>query len=184
MGASPTVELSFPTAHDSGSSPSRGRSIGGKRARARKRAAEAPGGLRRRCQPHAHGATPQFPDALSISQRLRGSTRTIPLRVLMTVADLSTAWVTAQVSEKDIQRVKLGEDARVVFTAYPEEPFQGRVAVIGDVLVPETRTVKVRIKIANEDHRLKPGMFARRPVRPGSSGAGRATRRAAGARQS
>jgi cobalt-zinc-cadmium efflux system membrane fusion protein len=84
-----------------------------------------------------------------------------PAAVLMVVADLSTVWVTAQVPEKDIQRVRLGDDARVNFSAYPGEPFQGRVRFIGDVLAPETRTVKVRIELPNADHRLKPGMFAR-----------------------
>jgi len=81
--------------------------------------------------------------------------------VLMVVADLSTIWVTAQVPEKDIQRVRMGEDARVQFSAYPGERFTGRVQFIGDVLAPETRTVKVRIQLANPQHRLKPGMFAR-----------------------
>jgi cobalt-zinc-cadmium efflux system membrane fusion protein len=84
-----------------------------------------------------------------------------PAAVLMVVADLSTIWVTAQVPEKDIQRVAVGDDAQVQFSAYPGERFTGRVRFVGDVLAPETRTVKVRIQLANERHRLKPGMFAR-----------------------
>lgn len=84
-----------------------------------------------------------------------------PAAVLMVVADLSTIWVTAQVPEKDIQRVSVGDDARVQFSAYPGDRFEGRVQFIGDVLAPETRTVKVRIQLPNEQHRLKPGMFAR-----------------------
>jgi cobalt-zinc-cadmium efflux system membrane fusion protein len=84
-----------------------------------------------------------------------------PAAVLMVIADLSTIWVTAQVPEKDIQRVAVGDDARARFSAYPGESFQGRVQLVGDVLAPETRTVKVRIQLANERHRLKPGMFAR-----------------------
>ncbi len=84
-----------------------------------------------------------------------------PAAVLMVVADLSTIWVTAQVPEKDIQRVAIGDDARLQFSAYPGERFEGRVQFIGDVLALETRTVKVRIQLANEQRRLKPGMFAR-----------------------
>ena len=84
-----------------------------------------------------------------------------PAAVLMVVADLSTVWVTAQVPEKDVQRVVVGDEARVQFSAYPAERFGGRVQFVGDVLAPETRTVKVRIELANERHRLKPGMFAR-----------------------
>jgi len=84
-----------------------------------------------------------------------------PAAVLMVIADLSTIWVTAQVPEKDIGRVSVGDDARVQFSAYPAERFEGRVRFVGDLLAPETRTVKVRIQLANEGHRLKPGMFAR-----------------------
>jgi membrane fusion protein, heavy metal efflux system len=84
-----------------------------------------------------------------------------PAAVLMVVADLSTVWVTAQLPEKDIQRVSVGDDARLQFSAYPGERFEGRVQFIGDVLALETRTVRVRIQLANERHRLKPGMFAR-----------------------
>ena len=44
-----------------------------------------------------------------------------PAAVLMTVADLSTIWVTANVPEKDIQRVAVGEEALIDFSAYPED---------------------------------------------------------------
>jgi len=84
-----------------------------------------------------------------------------PNAVLMVIADLSTIWVSAQVPEKDIQRVSVGDDAVAQFSAYPGERFQGRIQFVGDVLAPETRTVKVRIQLPNEQHRLKPGMFAR-----------------------
>lgn len=84
-----------------------------------------------------------------------------PAAVLMTVADLSTIWVTANVPEKDIQRVVVGEDAVIDFAAYPGERFTGRVAFVGEVLMTETRTVRVRIELVNANGRLKPGMFAR-----------------------
>ncbi|HZZ86212.1 MAG TPA: efflux RND transporter periplasmic adaptor subunit [Anaeromyxobacteraceae bacterium] len=89
-----------------------------------------------------------------------GQYQSDPAAVLMVVADLSTIWVTAQVPEKDLQRVAAGDEATVQFNAYPGERFAGRVLMVGDVLAPETRTVKVRIALANAAHRLKPGMFA------------------------
>ena len=88
-----------------------------------------------------------------------------PAAVLMTVADLSAIWVTANVPEKDIQRVAVGEDATIDFAAYPGEHFTGRVAFIGEVLTPETRSVRVRIELGNPGGRLKPGMFARVTLR-------------------
>jgi cobalt-zinc-cadmium efflux system membrane fusion protein len=80
--------------------------------------------------------------------------------VLMTVADLTTVWVTANVQEKDIRRIKIGEASNAVFAAYPGENVAGRVRFVGDLLDPDTRTTKVRMDFSNENGRLKPGMFA------------------------
>ncbi len=92
-----------------------------------------------------------------------------PAAVLMTVADLSSLWVAASVPEKDIQRVAVGEEARVELNAYPGQPIAGKVQLIGEVLAPETRTVKVRIRLDNPAGRIKPGMFARVTLRPAES---------------
>jgi cobalt-zinc-cadmium efflux system membrane fusion protein len=83
-----------------------------------------------------------------------------PAAVLMIVADLTTVWLTANVQEKDIRRVRLGDDASATFAAYPGEAFTGNVLFVGDLLDPETRTIKVRVSFENKDFRLKPGMFA------------------------
>ncbi|MEO8875653.1 MAG: efflux RND transporter periplasmic adaptor subunit [Polyangiaceae bacterium] len=83
-----------------------------------------------------------------------------PATVLMIVADLSTVWVTANVQEKDIRRVSQGDEAVATFVAYPGENFSGHVLFVGDLLDPETRTIKVRVAFPNPDTRLKPGMFA------------------------
>lgn len=79
---------------------------------------------------------------------------------LMTVADLSIVWVTANVQEKDIRRVRPGQDSTATFAAYPGESFPGKVLFVGDLLDPETRTIKVRIAFTNPNQWLKPGMFA------------------------
>ncbi len=83
-----------------------------------------------------------------------------PAQVLMIVADLSTVWLTANVQEKDIRRVKQGDEADASFAAYPNEKATGTVSFVGDLLDPETRTIKVRVAFANTDFRFKPGMFA------------------------
>lgn len=83
-----------------------------------------------------------------------------PTAALMTVADLSTVWMTASVTEKDIRFLKPGEDIVATTEAYPEETFSGKVLFIGDLIDPDTRTAKVRIAFANPDNRLKPGMYA------------------------
>jgi cobalt-zinc-cadmium efflux system membrane fusion protein len=78
---------------------------------------------------------------------------------LMTIADLSSVWVTSDVPETAIRFIKTGEPVRIDLAAYPNETFRGRVALIGDVVDPQTRTVKVRAELANPDGRLKPEMF-------------------------
>jgi membrane fusion protein, heavy metal efflux system len=89
-----------------------------------------------------------------------GEFKNDPNAVLMTVADLSTVWLTASVQEKDVRRVKVGDAATAVFSAYPDEHFVGKVFSVADLLDLDTRTVKVRVSIENSDGRFKPGMFA------------------------
>lgn len=89
-----------------------------------------------------------------------GEFRNDPTAALMTVADLSDIWVTANVQEKDIHFVRKGDPASATFAAYPTESFEGKVLFVADVLDPDTRTAKVRIVYPNRDGRLRPAMFA------------------------
>lgn len=89
-----------------------------------------------------------------------GEYRNDPNAALMTVADLSTIWVTANVQEKDIHFVHRGDPVSATFAAYPDQPFRGQVLFVADVLDPDTRTAKVRVAFDNEDGRLRPAMFA------------------------
>ncbi len=84
---------------------------------------------------------------------------------LFVVADLSTVWVVGNVSEKDISYVHQAttipdQSVEVQVAAYPGEAFQGIISYVGDVLDPATRTMQVRLKVANTVGRLKPEMFA------------------------
>jgi cobalt-zinc-cadmium efflux system membrane fusion protein len=79
---------------------------------------------------------------------------------LMTVADLSTIWVTANVPEKDTALVAKGQPVEIVFAAYPGEVLKGEVLFVSNVLDPDTRRTKVRINLENPENRFKPGMFA------------------------
>ena len=79
---------------------------------------------------------------------------------LFKIIDLSQVWVDANVFEKDLQRVRAGQEVKLKVTAFPESTFSGRVIFVDSVVDPETRTVKVRTEVANPDGRLKPEMFA------------------------
>ncbi|UJB65664.1 efflux RND transporter periplasmic adaptor subunit [Acidovorax sp. YS12] len=79
---------------------------------------------------------------------------------VMTVADLSTVWLSANVAERDLASVAVGQDARITLAAYPGQTLEGKVRYVGELLDAETRSVKVRVAVDNKDGRLRPGMFA------------------------
>jgi cobalt-zinc-cadmium efflux system membrane fusion protein len=79
---------------------------------------------------------------------------------LMTIADLRSIWVTANVPESDTAFVAKGQAVDVTFPAYPDTTLHGEVLFVSDVLDPDTRRTKVRIAFDNPDTRLRPGMFA------------------------
>jgi membrane fusion protein, heavy metal efflux system len=83
-----------------------------------------------------------------------------PTQAMMTIADLTTVWVTALVPEKDLGGVSEGDDAEVSLDAYPRESLHGKVSFVSDVLEPDSRRDKVRIAFPNPGHALKPNMFA------------------------
>jgi cobalt-zinc-cadmium efflux system membrane fusion protein len=79
---------------------------------------------------------------------------------ILNVLDPSTLCVDAEVYERDLAKLRIGQGVALSVAAYPGETFNGRVCYIADVVSPETRTIIVRTEIGNRDHRLKPGMFA------------------------
>lgn len=79
---------------------------------------------------------------------------------LFKIIDISRVWVDANVFEKDLERVRNGQEVKLMTTAFPGTAFSGRVILISTVVDPETRTVKVRTEVPNPDGRLKPDMFA------------------------
>ena len=95
--------------------------------------------------------------ALSIA---RGNMINDPTQPMMTLADLSTIWVTALVAEKDMAAASKDEDADVVLAAYPDQILHGKVLFVADIVEPDSRRNKIRIAFANSDYRLKPNMFA------------------------
>ena len=84
------------------------------------------------------------------------------LRVpVVMVANIDTVKVLVNVSEKYLGRLKEKAEAEVKVDAYPDEVFLGKITRIAPLVDLATRTAEVEIEISNEEHRLKPGMFAR-----------------------
>lgn len=78
---------------------------------------------------------------------------------LMTIADLSSVWVSAEVPESSIRLVKLGEIFDVSLAAYPGEVFRSRVTRMSDAVDPQTRTLKVWAEMGNASGKFRPEMF-------------------------
>lgn len=81
-------------------------------------------------------------------------------KVIYTISDPAQLWAIAEVNERDIALVKLGQDAAFATLAYPAEKFHGKMVLIGNQVEAGSRTVEARIAVDNADGRLKPGMFA------------------------
>ena len=86
--------------------------------------------------------------------------RFMPGEALYQIADLSSVWVIADVFEQDIGQVKLGAQAKISVSAYPDKLFSGQISYVYPTLNAATRTVPVRVELTNPGLLLKPGMFA------------------------
>ncbi|BAN35665.1 RND family efflux transporter, MFP subunit [Sulfuricella denitrificans skB26] len=86
--------------------------------------------------------------------------RFMPGEVLYQIADLSSVWIIADVFEQDLGLIKLGQTANVRVNAYPGQEFTAKVVFVYPTLNAQTRTIPVRLELANPGGMLKPAMFA------------------------
>lgn len=75
------------------------------------------------------------------------------------ITDLSVVWVLADVYEPELPRIRLGMEGTFRLPALPGREFSARVTFVDPVLDPSTRTVKVRLALANPRGELRPEMF-------------------------
>jgi membrane fusion protein, heavy metal efflux system len=83
-----------------------------------------------------------------------------PAQMLFRVADLSRLWLAVHAFERDAVRVRIGAPVSVTFAALPGRSFSGTTILVGKQVEPASRTVAVRIEVANDDGILRPGMSA------------------------
>ncbi|MFZ2146572.1 MAG: efflux RND transporter periplasmic adaptor subunit [Sedimentisphaerales bacterium] len=84
---------------------------------------------------------------------------------IYTIADLSRLWIKLDAYESDLPWIRYGQEVEFSTEAYPGQVFKGKISFHDPVLNAKTRTVKVRVNVANPDGRLKPEMFVRAVVR-------------------
>lgn len=83
-----------------------------------------------------------------------------PGRRAFLIVDPAVLWVEAKVYEADLGRMTSKASAHVVVDAYPDQQFRGELLALGEVVDPDTRTVKALFRVDNPERRLKLGMFA------------------------
>jgi RND family efflux transporter MFP subunit len=81
-------------------------------------------------------------------------------QMLFRIADLASVWIEADIYERDLGSIRVGQRATVTFDAYPGESFAGRASYIYPSVNETTRAARVRFAMTNRDGRLHPGMFA------------------------
>jgi Cu(I)/Ag(I) efflux system membrane fusion protein len=79
---------------------------------------------------------------------------------LFELADLSVVWVLADVYEYELPRLALGQKATLTLSYWPDKIWRGRVGFVSPTVDDKTRTIRVRIEVANPRTELKPEMFA------------------------
>jgi Cu(I)/Ag(I) efflux system membrane fusion protein len=100
-------------------------------------------------------------DGVVASLSVRNGMFVKPATRVMSLADLSSVWLLAEVFERQTDWVKVGHPAEVRLSYLPGRTWKGKVEYIYPSLDPKTRTLKVRLRFANPDEDMKPNMFAK-----------------------
>jgi Cu(I)/Ag(I) efflux system membrane fusion protein len=82
-----------------------------------------------------------------------------PDKQVMSLADLSSVWLLAEIYESQADWVKVGQSAEVSLAFLPGRTWAGQVEYIYPSLDPKTRTLKARLRFDNPDEALKPNMY-------------------------
>src|SRR5438477_5426761 len=108
-------------------------------------------------------------ETLTLRSPFRGVVQEVPAQQganvkvgdrLIDIADLSVVWVSAEFYESELSMLQTGQSVTVTASSYPNDHFEGQVAVINPFLEQAKRTAKVRIDIPNPDFKLRPGMYS------------------------
>lgn len=77
---------------------------------------------------------------------------------IFSIADIDEVWALANVNESHISQIQVGYEAEIKTIAFPDRPFSGKIDKLFNAIDPETKAMKVRVKIPNPDNSLKPDM--------------------------
>jgi len=94
--------------------------------------------------------------------------RAAPGAVLFRIADHQVVWAMADIAERDLALISIGQKVAVRPRAYPNRIFSGEVALIYPHMNAQTRTARIRIDLPNPDELLRPDMYADIEIATGS----------------
>lgn len=94
-----------------------------------------------------------------ISRKINVGQVVQPADELFVVADLSRVMAVAEVPERQIDLIEVGQEVDIEVPSLNEKPIKGKLIYVADVVNPQTRTVTVRSEIKNFDHEIKPEML-------------------------
>jgi Cu(I)/Ag(I) efflux system membrane fusion protein len=83
-----------------------------------------------------------------------------PETMMLSIVDLTQVWVKAEIFERDVFKVEMGDSASMRLDYLPSKKWQGKVEHVHPMLNPKTRTGIVRLHFDNQNSDLKPNMFA------------------------
>ncbi|PHR58029.1 MAG: efflux transporter periplasmic adaptor subunit [Robiginitomaculum sp.] len=89
----------------------------------------------------------------------------MPGKPIMSLAELSSVWVLAEIFETQIRQVKLGQTANMTISSEPERQWNGLVDYIYPVINAASRTVQVRLRFDNPDGILRPEGYAKLTIK-------------------
>ncbi len=87
-----------------------------------------------------------------------------PSKPLFTIGDFRSVWLKADVFEKDIPKLELGQAIELQVDSFPDKVFHGKLDYVANQIDSDTRTLAVRAEVSNPQGLLKPKMFARMKI--------------------
>jgi len=87
-----------------------------------------------------------------------------PSKPLFTIGDFHSVWLKADVFEKDISKVHIGQPIELLVDSFPDHIFHGKLDYVANQVDSDTRTLAVRAEVTNAQDLLKPKMFARMKI--------------------
>jgi RND family efflux transporter MFP subunit len=83
---------------------------------------------------------------------------------VVTIVQINPLKLRTAIQEKHAGVIRPGQPVDFVVEAFPDRPFQGKVAYVSPAVDQTTRTFPVEVHVENADRQLKPGFFAKGTV--------------------